>query len=80
MANKVKNILNNKLKEESNTIQNKLTDLYKQIFKEIKKAFEMRTILYRRLVNAFPNLEIGKDIIKKSIEDISSKFKGKIKM
>ena len=80
MANKVKNILNNKLKEESNTIQNKLTDLYKQISKEIKKAFEMRTILYRRLVNAFPNLEIGKDIIKKSIEDISSKFKGKIKM
>ena len=40
----------------------------------------MRTILYRRLVNAFPNLEIGKDIIKKSIEDISSKFKGKLKM
>lgn len=80
MANKVKNILNNKIKEETSTIQNKLTDLYKQITKEIKKAFGMRTMLYRRLVNAFPNLEISKDTIKKSIEDISSKFKGKIKM
>ena len=80
MAKKVRKILNNKMKEESINIQNKIVDLYTQITKELKKAFSMRTILYRRLISAFPNFEIGKDTIKKSINDISSKFKGKIKM
>ena len=79
ISKKVKTILNNKVNEESKFISTKLIEFYDQLSKETKKAFEMRTILYRRLINAFPNLEIGKEIIKKNIEDISFKLKENIK-
>jgi septation ring formation regulator EzrA len=79
MAERVKKILTNKVKEESDIISNKITELYKQISNEIKKAFGIRTILYRRLINAFPNFQISKDSIKKSIENVRSKVKTKIR-
>ena len=80
MSNKVKEMLNNKIKIESDIITNKVISLYNQITNEIKRALSIRTVLYRRLVTAFPDLQIGKGVIKKTIKEIKSKLKDKIKM
>ena len=80
MSNKVKEMLNTKIKLETNIITNKLSELYNQITNEIKKAFSVRTILYRRLITAFPDFQIGKSNIKKSIKQIKNKLKIKIRM
>lgn len=80
MTKKVMSVLNNRVKEESDVLLNKILELYRQISEELKKAFEIRTILYRRLINAFPGFKIGKQIIKKNIEDIKSRIKDKTKM
>jgi len=80
MSNRVKEILNNRIKVESDAITNKIIGIYSQITNEIKKAFNIRTVLYRRLVTAFPDFQIGKGIIKKSIKEIKCKLKDKIKM
>ena len=70
MSNKVKEVLNTRIKLETDTITNKITDLYNQITNEIKKAFSIRTVLYRRLINAFPDFQIGKSIIKKVLKKL----------
>lgn len=78
ITTKVRDVVDSKIKEETSIISGKIKELYIQISKEIKKTYIQRPILYRRLIEAFPNFEVRKETIKKSIKKIRKKLKNNI--
>lgn len=68
LSEKVKNVILERIKQKHEDIKDK----YEQITIDLKQKYQERPILYRRLINAFPNLKIIKI-------ELNKKRKNKIK-
>lgn len=68
LSDKVRNMILEKIKERHDNIKDK----YEQITLDLKQKYNEKPILYRRLVNSFPNLKIIKI-------ELNKKKKNKIK-